>query len=143
MWVNKRLLEAKTCRNIKYFRLKIPHRKYIVNFKYEITFELSLFIKKFCYDILNFNIDLHWRIKGGTTGTHPPPSTGSNSFIFAYVFAKKCPRRRSAPPQRLSVPPPEREILDPLLTYQSISNRSYYFYFNSFFFSSSLFPCIQ
>ena len=35
------------------------------------------------------------------------PPTGSNSFVFAYVFAKKHPRRRLAPPQR--------EILDPPL----------------------------
>ena len=28
----------------------------------------------------------------------PPPPTGSNSFIFAYVFAKKHPRQRLAPP---------------------------------------------
>ena len=43
----------------------------------------------------------------------PPPPTVSNSFVFTYVFAKKCPRRRSAPPQRLGAP--QREILDPLL----------------------------
>ena len=39
---------------------------------------------------------------GGATGIHPP--TGSNSFIFAYVFTEKHPRRRSVPPQWLSAP---------------------------------------
>ena len=49
---------------------------------------------------------------GGAAGASPP--TGSNSFIFAYVFAKKCPHRRSALPPNGSAPP-QRDILDPLL----------------------------
>ena len=39
----------------------------------------------------------HWRIQR----VPPPPPTGSISFVFAYIFAEKCMRRRSAPP-----PPP-------------------------------------
>ena len=39
----------------------------------------------------------HWRIQGR-------PPTGSNSFIFAYVFAEKHTCWRSAPPNR-SAPP--------------------------------------
>ena len=43
------------------------------------------------------------------------PPTGSNSFIFAYVFTEKCLRWKLLPPQQLSTPPPQREILDPPL----------------------------
>ena len=36
---------------------------------------------------------------GGALPAHaPPPPTGSISFVFTYVFAKKCMRRRLAPP---------------------------------------------
>ena len=35
---------------------------------------------------------LHTKISGARR--HP---TGPNSFIFAYIFTKKCPRRRSVP----------------------------------------------
>ena len=41
--------------------------------------------------------------------------TGSISFIFAYIFAKKCMHWRLAPPQWVGTPPPQREILDPPL----------------------------
>ena len=34
---------------------------------------------------------------GGACLAQAPP-TGPNSFVFAYLFAKKCPRRRSTPP---------------------------------------------
>ena len=50
---------------------------------------------------------------GGSRGVplaHAPP-TGSISFIFAYIFAKKCMRRRLAPPPNGSAPP-KWEILD-------------------------------
>ena len=51
---------------------------------------------------------------GGVPPARAPP-TGSNSFVFAYVFAKKHPHRRSAPPPNGSAPP-QWEILDlPLL----------------------------
>ena len=52
---------------------------------------------------------------GGSRGRRrrAPPQTGSNSFVFAYVFAEKHPRQRSAPPQQLGAP--QREILDPPL----------------------------
>ena len=40
--------------------------------------------------------------------TPPPPPTGSISFIFTYIFAKKCTHQRLAPP-------PPWEILDPPL----------------------------
>ena len=51
---------------------------------------------------------------GGTTGTCPPPPTGSISFVFTYVFAEKCMRRRLVPPP-MGRRPPQREILDPPL----------------------------
>ena len=38
------------------------------------------------------------------------PPMGPDSFIFAYIFTKKCPHQRSMPPQR--VHSPLREILD-------------------------------
>ena len=47
---------------------------------------------------------------GGAAGTCPRPRTGSNSFVFAYVFTEKCLCWRLAPPQWLGVP--QREILD-------------------------------
>ena len=55
---------------------------------------------------------VHWRIQGGAAGTRPP-TTGSISFIFAYVFAKNGMHRRLVPPQRVGAP--QREILDPPL----------------------------
>ena len=39
---------------------------------------------------------------GGATGTRPP--TGSISFVFAYVFTKKCTWQRLVPPQCVSAP---------------------------------------
>ena len=41
-------------------------------------------------------IIFHWRIQGALPACVPP--TGSISFVFAYVFAKKCTHRRLAPP---------------------------------------------
>ena len=41
------------------------------------------------------------------------PPTGANSFVFTYIFTKKCPRRRSAPLKRVHAP--LRKILDPPL----------------------------
>ena len=38
---------------------------------------------------------------GGAAGA-PSPQTEPYSFVFAYVFAKKCPHRRSAPPNEKS-----------------------------------------
>ena len=49
---------------------------------------------------------------GGRRGARPP--TGSISFVFTYVFAEKCTRRRLVPPPNGSAPP-QREILDPPL----------------------------
>ena len=43
---------------------------------------------------------------GGTAGVCPPPPTGSISFIFTYVFTKKCMHRRLAPPNGSAPPPP-------------------------------------
>ena len=40
----------------------------------------------------------HWRIQGGAGGVPSPPPTGSNSFVFAFIFAKKHPHQRSVPP---------------------------------------------
>ena len=51
---------------------------------------------------------------GGDATSVPPPQTGSNSFVFTYIFTKKCLRQRSVPPQWLGAPP-QREILDPPL----------------------------
>ena len=42
---------------------------------------------------------------GGTTGMHPS-QMGPNSFVFAYISAEKCMRRRLAPPTELVPPPP-------------------------------------
>ena len=50
---------------------------------------------------------------GGAAGTCPPPQQDQFLFIFTYVFAEKCMRRRLVPPNG-SVPP-QREILDPPL----------------------------
>ena len=53
---------------------------------------------------------------GGARPSHhhpptPPPPTGSNSFIFAYIFTHiGCQR---PPPPQLDIP--QREILDPPL----------------------------
>ena len=57
---------------------------------------------------------IHWRIQGGATACTPP--TGSISFIFTYVFAKKYTHQRLVPPQWVSAPP-QWEILDPPLKY--------------------------
>ena len=54
--------------------------------------------------------EMHWQIKGRRRRVShtPPPATGPNSFIFAYVCAEKLPRRRLAPPPtgRHPLPPP-------------------------------------
>ena len=42
------------------------------------------------------------------------PSMGPNSFIFAYIFGKKCSHRRSMSPPNSSMSPLQ-EILDPPL----------------------------
>ena len=43
---------------------------------------------------------------GGSRGALPAhPPTGSISFVFAYVFAEKCMRRRLAPLQRVGASP--------------------------------------
>ena len=41
--------------------------------------------------------------EGGVPGARPP--MGPNSFVFAYIFTKKCPRRRSTPPLTVARPP--------------------------------------
>ena len=46
---------------------------------------------------------------GGRCGAPPPPPTGSISFVFTYVFAKKCMCQRLVPPPptgRRPPPPP-------------------------------------
>ena len=50
----------------------------------------------------------HWQIQGWRRrhALPPPPPTGSNSLVFAYVFAKKCPCRRLAPAPMAQCPPP-------------------------------------
>ena len=53
---------------------------------------------------------------GGVPSARPP--MGPNSFIFAYIFTKKCPRWRSMPPLR--------EILDPPLNYLNKLQNNYF-----------------
>ena len=48
----------------------------------------------------------HCRIQGALQA-HTPSLTGSISFVFTHIFAKKCTRRRSAPPQWVGAPPME------------------------------------
>ena len=43
--------------------------------------------------------------RGGVPGACPPPPMGPNSFVFTYIFTKKCPRRRSTPPLMAARPP--------------------------------------
>ena len=73
-------------------------------------------------DIITFHSDIlfrlisslyyHWWIQGALPACTPP--TGSNSFLFTYVFTKKHPHRRLVPPQW--------EILDlPLIIFVYIS----------------------
>ena len=38
-------------------------------------------------------------------GTRPPSSMGPNSFVFAYIFTKKHPHRRSTTPNECTHPP--------------------------------------
>ena len=51
---------------------------------------------------------IHWWIQGRRR--HAPPPTGSNSFVFTYVFAKsahiggQCPPNSSAPPPPMGNP---------------------------------------
>ena len=47
----------------------------------------------------------------GPPPSNPLPPTRPNSFIFAYIFTKKCPHQRLAP-QRGRKPPSQHEILD-------------------------------
>ena len=72
---------------------------------------------KFVYTCLHKAVDLKiGTFIGGSRGHHrlAPPSTGHNSFVFVYVFAKKHPYQRLASSQWDSVP--QQEILDPPLT---------------------------
>ena len=66
-----------------------------------------------CHQMMNTLADL-----GGACPVHAPPM-GPNSFIFAYIFTKKCPHQRSMPPPNGCMPP-LREILDPPLEYVTL-----------------------
>ena len=57
--------------------------------------------------------------RGGGRARRTPPM-GPNSFVFTYIFTKKCPRWRSTPPPQ-RVHAPLREILDPPLLDNVIS----------------------
>ena len=58
-----------------------------------------------CWGVTSiYTTSVHWRIQG-VLPVHAPP-TGSISFVFAYVFAKKCTHPRLVLPQRVSTPPP-------------------------------------
>ena len=54
----------------------------------------------------------HWRIYKQNFLRPPPPPTGPNFFVFAYIFTEKHSRRWSTPQ---TDPRPLREILDPPL----------------------------
>ena len=53
----------------------------------------------------------HWKLLkytladlGGRAGRTPPPM-GPYSFVFTYIFTKRCPHRRSMPPLKGARPP--------------------------------------
>ena len=102
--------------------------------KFEIYFKELTYTKELNTCILKPLAD-----PGGAAGTPPHPPTGSNSFIFAYVFTEKCLRRRSAPPPR-----PQWEILDPPLKTKTfypicLLHTTSYHTFHSFLFMFCLF----
>ena len=60
-------------------------------------------VKKLCFTLADL---------GGACLAHAP-HMGPNSFIFAYIFTKKCPLQRFMPPLKGACPPPPpQEILD-------------------------------
>ena len=61
---------------------------------------------------------------GAPPACAPPPPTGSNSLIFAYIFTEKHPRRRSAPPPNGLVPPNGKSWIGHCILYFTLS---YYF----------------
>ena len=64
---------------------------------------------------ITFSVKAEMHNIGGSRGrARRTPPMGPNSFIFAYIFTEKCPRRRSMPPLT-GARPPLREILDPPL----------------------------
>ena len=80
----------------------------------------SLFLCKQVQNIDYYTITL--ADLGGVPGARPPPPMGPNSFIFAYIFTKKCPRRRfTRPPNGCT--PPLWEILDPPLLLHDLTVR--------------------
>ena len=103
------------------------------------VFKVLLLVNKFRnvppqlqYQCRHFLTENTYHLIGRSRGhaQHTPPSPmGPNSFVFAYIFTQKCPRRRSTPP-----PPPPREILDPPLHLQNfINSRFPIVYFSSRF----------
>ena len=94
-------------------RIKFEHNQVCQNNEESTTIQQFLTNNSRASDCTRINVYYHWRIQWGRRQPVPPPPTGSNSFVFAYVFAKKCPRWRSVPPQWLGAPP-QWEILDPL-----------------------------
>ena len=67
-----------------------------IHFLLSVITELYFGKKMYCTKYTS-----HWRIQGAPPALAPRPPTGSISFIFASVFAKKCTRQRSVHP-----PPP-------------------------------------
>ena len=59
------------------------------------------------FTLVNINFAQYIICIGGSRGGVPDarPPMGSNSFIFAYIFTEKCPRRRSTPPLTGACPP--------------------------------------
>ena len=61
-----------------------------------------------CWSSVSFTTETTLADPGGAC-TPPPPPTGSNSFVFAYVFTKKHLRQRPMPPNGSALP--QQEIL--------------------------------
>ena len=79
-------------------RIKFEHNQVCQNNEESTTIQQFLTNNSRPSDCTRINVYYHWRIQWGRRRHVPPPPPGSNSFIFTYVFAKKCPRWRSVPP---------------------------------------------
>ena len=91
----------------QYENITFPHTRAVIMFTTLFhSFNLSTPHLLSSRNLLNMILksNLPYTNIGGSRG-HPPPPTGSISFLFTHVFAKKCTRRRSVPPQRVGAPP--------------------------------------
>ena len=84
--------------------LQFSQKKYLLSLNHLLNTSLR-------YRIVFLNKPSRFVIRmhpiGGSKGGAAPP-TGSNSFVFAYDFAEKCPRWKSCPPNG-SAPLPNRK----------------------------------